>query len=69
MKVGDLVKWTDYTAFDEKTGQHIEGGIPHIGFVLKHPKNARVLVLYNGDAVEWTTWQCEVVSEVVDESR
>ena len=68
MKVGDLIRWTDYTVLNEKTGKYIGNGIPHIGFVLKPPKNARVLVLYNGEEVEWTAWQCEVVSGVKDES-
>ena len=68
MKVGDLIKRTDYTVFDEKTGKYIEDGVSHLGFVLKPPRNAKVLVLHNGEQVEWTAWQCEIVGEV-SESR
>ena len=66
MKIGDLIKWVDYTVFDEKTGKYIENGKERIGYVLREPKNAKVRVLYNGDEVDWTAWQCEVVSEVAD---
>ena len=66
MKIGDLIKWVDYTVFDEKTGKYIENGKEHIGYVLREPKNAKVRVLYNGAEVDWTAWQCEVVSEVAD---
>ena len=29
----------------------------------------KVKVLHNGEEVEWTAWQCEIVSEANDECR
>ena len=61
MKVGDLVKWVDYTVVEN--GKYVENGKAHIGYVLKEPRGARVKVLYNGEEQQWIAWQCEVVSE------
>lgn len=62
MKIGDLVKWIDYTQKDA-SGTYIVNGVPKLGYVLKEPKNMKVRVLYNGEEHEWAAWQCEVVSE------
>ena len=57
MKVGDLIKWTNYIN---------ENPISHIGLYLrknnKRATFADIIVLHNGQEVEWVSWQCEVVS-------
>jgi len=61
MKVGDLVKWVDYTVI--KNGKYVENGEARLGYVLKEPRGAKVKVLYNGEEQQWVAWQCEVISE------
>jgi len=59
VKVGDLVKWADYTC-----------GVPtkiHIGLFLRpitsHSGVKDIVVLYNRKEVEWCAFQCEVINE------
>ena len=61
MKVGDLIRWVDYTVFDKDTGEY--GKAIKIGYVLATPENTQVRVLYNGYEHYWTAWQCEIISE------
>ena len=68
MKVGDLVKWTDYTAPAE-IGELNE--VEHIGIILKFDKDTMhdyadwhdMVVLSGGKQQRWTSWQCEVIHE------
>ena len=62
MKVGDLIKWTDYK---------LDIPVEHIGIILKFDKDVThdyldwhdILVLSNGKQQRWTSWQCEVIHE------
>ena len=64
MKVGDLVKWIDYTG---------EPPVEYIGLLIEKLRNRwpdyvdgswnDLHVLCNGDYVYWTSWQCEVINE------
>ena len=67
MKVGDLIKWTDYR-------NSIKDPIEHIGLIVKDLKEGwgntdgsdtwhDLLVLSDGLYVYWTSWQCEVMNE------
>ena len=72
MKVGDLIKWTDYTKHT-LTNQPIE----YIGLLVKDLKESwtkkgqivgsetwhDLCVLCEGEYVYWTSWQCEVINE------
>jgi len=59
MKVGDLIKWTDYTA---------EPPVAYYAIYLRKKQLsmtfANIIVLYQGVECDWISWQCEVVSEV-----
>ena len=62
MKIGDLVRWIDYT-----------GGSPavHIGLVVEDLRGYwskagdwnDIVVLTGGSRRTWTSWQCEVINE------
>jgi hypothetical protein len=64
MKIGDLIKWTDY-----KGPEPIE----HVGLFIEKLENFHVdavdsswgdiIVIYDGEYTKWTSWQCEVISE------
>ncbi len=63
MKVGDLIKWTDYRVIPPKTC---------VGLFIKKEKikvDAATgdwgdwVVLCDGKRVKWTSWQCEVINE------
>ena len=62
MKVGDLIKWTDY---------RYEPPLVHVGLFIKKEKikvDAATgdwgdwVVFCDGRQVKWTSWQCEVIS-------
>ena len=59
-KPGDLIQWTDHTNVLGRT---------FVGIYLRpNPLNrwrqtwADLIVLCNGDEVEWVSWQCELVN-------
>ena len=62
MKVGDLIKWTDYK---------LDIPVEYVGIILKFEKDTMrdytdwhdMLVLSNGKQQRWTSWQCEVIHE------
>ncbi len=58
MKIGDLVKWVDYTPAPSEA---------HIGLFLRYAADATgfrdIVVLCNGKETEWYAFQCEVISE------
>ena len=70
MKVGDLIKWTDYK-------DSVLHPVEYIGLVVMDLKESwtkkgqivgsdtwhDLLVLCQGDYVYWTSWQCEVINE------
>lgn len=68
MKVGDLIKWTDY----KDSAIH---PVEYIGLVVANltqgvPKSSLrderwhdLYVLCEGEYVYWTSWQCEVINE------
>ena len=66
MKIGDLIKWTDYR-------NSARNPVEYIGILIKKLNDTRVdqvtnewhdlLVLCEGDYVYWTSWQCEVINE------
>ena len=64
MKIGDLVKWVDYTV--ENTF-YVENKKEYIGLFLRYitpPTGFRdIVVLCNGKETEWFAFQCEVISE------
>jgi len=61
LKVGDLVKWIDYT---KPTFPH---GIARAGIFLRHavsPTDFRdIVVFHNGKETLWCAFQCEVINE------
>ena len=62
MKVGDLLKWTDYTKPDP---------VEYIGLLVEDlreywskPQDWHDIVVFTGNGQEkWTSWQCEVIYE------
>ena len=68
MKVGDLIKWTDYKA-------SATNPVELVGLLVKDlgPRNGQaignatgwsdLLVLCDGEYVYWISWQCEVINE------
>ena len=70
MKVGYLIKWTDYK-------DSVLHPVEYIGLVVMDLKESwtkkgqivgsdtwhDLLVLCQGDYVYWTSWQCEVINE------
>jgi len=56
VKVGDLVKWTDYMT-----------KVEHAGIFLRRiasPKDWRdIVVFHNGKETLWCAFQCEVINE------
>ena len=62
MKVGDLLKWTDYTKLEP---------VEYIGLLVEDlreywskPQDWHDIVVFTGKGhVKWTSWQCEVIYE------
>ena len=60
MKVGDLLKWTDYTKLEP---------VEYIGLMVEDlreywskPQDWHDIVVFTGNGHEkWTSWQCEVI--------
>jgi hypothetical protein len=61
MKVGDLIKWTDYRE---------QNPVEHIGLLIKESNLLNreskrwgdILILCNGQHVRWVSWQCEIIN-------
>lgn len=62
MKVGDLVKWTNYAVLDD-TGQYCKRS--HLGFITKIICEGNIRVYCEGKHLQWNSWQCEMVSKAV----
>tara|TARA_Y100001963_G_scaffold154477_1_gene243315 strand:+ start:722 stop:907 length:186 start_codon:yes stop_codon:yes gene_type:complete len=58
MKVGDLIKWTDYK--ENKT--YIGLFVRRKGLSMHRHTWADIIVLCGGVYCDWVSWQCEVVS-------
>ena len=60
MKVGDLIKWTDYK---------VDPPVDYIGLLVKdhrdywsQPQDWNDIVVFTGNGIQtWTSWQCEVI--------
>ena len=59
MKVGDLIRWVDYT--------HTNGYVVNAGIFLRHVEHpvgfADIVVYHKGKEMLWCAFQCEIINE------